>query len=544
MTPQELELERLATLIADDEPVNWRELDPSAQRDNAQTFSGLRELEQLAQGFRRVCIEGSEGQQSHRQSKFRFGQLEALEQIGEGSQGEVWRAYDALLDQCVALKLRKIESGELAHQFLDEARRLARVRHANIVSVYGAATHDGRTGIWSELVTGKSLASVLAEQGPLPVDEVRSIGIDLCHALAVVHRHGLVHGDIKPENVMRDHGGRIVLMDFGATREFIDAPDAAVIGTLNYLAPEVLHGDKPTPTSDVFALGVLLFRLATGEYPRALIDSETSLASDTQDARRKPMHTAALPRDLARGIERALDNDPQRRPASVLAFAAALAPTALPTHRMRNWSFVAITAAVIAAVVFGLVRWRAVPVVTWNAAAGFQRVDTLDTLGVTALADGVALAFGDRLMLKFESNRPAYVYVFNDDGSGQAAVLFPLPGLDPGNPLAANNAHQLPGKSGLTQLSWQVNSSAAREEFVVLAADAPQPELERAIAEWQHAGVLPNVAVRGATQLAPAPSDIEISSASLRALLDRIEPQTAAHLRRWRFVFPHASPPS
>ncbi|QBB71461.1 DUF4384 domain-containing protein [Pseudolysobacter antarcticus] len=541
MTPQELELERLATLIADDEPVNWRELDPSAQRDNAQTFSGLRELEQLAQGFRRVSVAGNERVHNQRPGKFRFGQLEALEQIGEGMQGEVWRAYDALLDQCVALKLRKIESGELAHQFLDEARRLARVRHANIVSVYGAAIHDGRAGIWTELVTGKSLASVLAEQGPLPVDEARAIGIDLCHALAVVHRHGLVHGDIKPENVMRDHGGRIVLMDFGATREFIDAHDATVLGTPNYLAPEVLRGATPTPASDVYALGVLLFRLATGEYPPTLNDTETSLASDTHDAWRKPIQTAGLPRDFARAIERALDHDPLRRPASALAFAAALAPSALPTNRIRHWSFVAVATALIAAVVFGLVRWRAVPVVAWNATAGFQRVDTL---GATALADGVALAFGDRLMLKFESNQPAYVYVFNDDGSGQAAVLFPLPGLDPGNPLAANSAHQLPGKSGLTPLSWQVNSSAAREEFVVLAADAPQPELERAIAEWQHAGALPNVAVRGATQLAPAPNDVEISSASLHALLGRIEPQTAAHLRRWRFVFPHAPSPS
>jgi hypothetical protein len=541
MTPQEIELERLATLIADDEPVNWRELDPSAQRDNAPAFSGLRELEQLAQGFRRVSVAGNERAHHPRQGKFRFGELDALEKIGEGMQGEVWRAYDALLDQCVALKLRKVESGELAHQFLDEARRLARVRHANIVSVYGAAIHAGRAGIWTELVTGQSLASVLAEQGPLPVDEVRVIGIDLCNALAVVHRHGLVHGDIKPENVMRDHGGRIVLMDFGATREFIGAQDSVVLGSPNYLAPEILHGAMSAPASDIYALGVLLFRLATGEYPCALTDSETSQARNAHGASRKPMHTAALPRDFACAIERALDNDPQRRPDSALAFAAALAPPALPANRMRNWSFVAITAALIAAVVFGIVRRPAVPGAVWNATAGFQR---FDTLGVMALADGSALLFGDRLMLKFESNQPAYVYVFNDDGSGQAAVLFPLPGLEPGNPLAANSAHQLPGKSGLTQLSWQVNSSAAREEFVVLAADAPQPELERAIAEWQHAGALPSVTVRGATQLAPASSDVEISSASLRALLDLIEPQTAAHLRRWRFVFPHGASPS
>ena len=539
MTPQELELERLATCIADDEPVNWRELDPGAQRDVAQTLSGLRELEQLAQGFRRVSISGSERHHSKRQGKFRFGQLEALEQIGEGTQGEVWRAYDALLDQCVALKLRKIESGELAHQFLDEARRLARVRHANIVSVYGAATHDGRTGIWTELVTGKSLASVLAEQGPLPVEEVRAIGIDLCHALAVVHRHGLVHGDIKPENVMRDHGGRIVLMDFGATREFIDAPESTVLGTPNYLAPEVLHGGKPTPASDLYALGVLLFRLATGTYPNAALDAEKFSSPQPFGTRKKIGELApGMPVDFSRVIERALDRDPQRRPASALAFAAALAPATRPVNRVRNSSLLALAAILLVAIVFGLIRQQAAPPPIWNAAVGFQRIDAA---GSASLNDGTSLALGDKLMLKFESNQPAYVYVFNDDGSGQAAVLFPLAGLDAANPLSANTAYQLPGKSGATNLSWQVSSGAAREEFIVLAADTPQPELERAIAEWQHAATSADVVSRGATRLAPAPNDMEIASASLRVVLEKIDPKNTSHLRRWRFVFPHAS---
>ena len=539
MTPQELELERLATCIADDEPVNWRELDPGAQRDVAQTLSGLRELEQLAQGFRRVSISGSERHHSKRQGKFRFGQLEALEQIGEGTQGEVWRAYDALLDQCVALKLRKIESGELAHQFLDEARRLARVRHANIVSVYGAATHDGRTGIWTELVTGKSLASVLAEQGPLPVEEVRAIGIDLCHALAVVHRHGLVHGDIKPENVMRDHGGRIVLMDFGATREFIDAPESTVLGTPNYLAPEVLHGGKPTPASDLYALGVLLFRLATGTYPNAALDAEKFSSPQPFGTRKKIGELAPkMPVDFSRVIERALDPDPQRRPASALAFAAALAPAIRPANRVRNSSLLALAAILLVAITFGLIRQQAAPPPIWNAAVGFQRIDAA---GSASLNDGTSLALGDKLMLKFESNQPAYVYVFNDDGSGQAAVLFPLAGLAAANPLSANTAYQLPGKSGATNLSWQVSSGAAREEFIVLAADTPQPELERAIAEWQHAATSADVVSRGATRLAPAPNDMEIASASLRVVLEKIDPKNTSHLRRWRFVFPHAS---
>jgi len=181
--PEQNDLEQLAARIADEQPVDWRELDA----DTA-SVSGLREIEQLAQGFRHLQV-SAVAPKTPTSNRFMFGNLQVLEPIGSGAQGEVWRAYDPLLDLQVALKLRKVESGVLSNQFLEEGRRLARVRQANIVSVYGAAIHGARAGIWSELVRGSPVSELLAEHGVFPGEEVRGIGLDLCHALAAVHRH-------------------------------------------------------------------------------------------------------------------------------------------------------------------------------------------------------------------------------------------------------------------------------------------------------------------------------------------------------------------
>jgi len=412
----------------------------------------------------------------------------------------VWRAYDPLLDLQVALKLRKFDSDSLSHQFLEEARRLARVRQANIVSVYGAAVHEGRAGLWTELVRGSPLSDLLAHHGPFPAAGVRGIGLDLCHALAAVHRHGVVHGDVKAENVMREVSGRIVLMDFGASREFDRADASVVSGTLRYLAPEVLRGGAPSPASDLYALGVLLFHLLSAGYPYAASDLDGLLAAqERKQALRLAALKPGLPADLVRAIETALDVDPARRQASALAFAAALAPKPARSAVTKSWIAMGVVAT-IAAVLAGVFAWRAGSA-TWQAQAEFQRVGPL---GAVALADGTAIAMGDRLVLQFHRNKPAFVYIFDDDGSGSTAVLFPLPGIEPTNPLGAGAAYRLPGRRDGGSLAWTVSSHAEREEFVVVAATAPQPELEQAIALWQRAGGEAS-ASRGTLGLSVAP---------------------------------------
>ena len=522
------DLEQVAARIADEQPVNWRSVDETS---DVASISGLREIEQLAQGFRHMQV-SAVAPKTPRSNAFRFGALQVLEPLGSGAQGEVWRAYDPLLDLQVALKLRKVDSDTLSHQFLDEARRLARVRQANILSVYGAAVHDGRAGLWTELVRGAPLAELLAEHGPFPPEEVRGIGLDLCHALAAVHRHGLVHGDVKAENVMREVSGRIVLMDFGAAREF-EATDARVIsGTVRYLAPEVLRGASPSPASDIYALGVLLFHLLTGKYPYATSKLEELLDLQERKQRARLVDLKpGLPADLVKAVEQALDTDPARRPASALAFAAALAPHPPRGTAHKAWTALGLFAAA-AALLAGVMAWRASGS-NWQAQAEFQRVGAF---GSTALADGAGIALGDRLMLEFRSSKPAYVYIFDDDGSGSAGVLFPLPGVEPANPLAAETSYRLPGRKDGAAVAWTVSSHAAREEFVVIAATSPQPELEKTIADWQRAGG-ESGPTRGTMGLSAAPDETEIASAPLRQILQRVESDNS--LRHWRFVFPH-----
>lgn len=528
--PQERQdLEQLAARIADEQPVDWRELETA----NAGSVSGLREIEQLAQGFRHLQV-SAVAPKTPVSNRFCFGALQVLELLGSGAQGEVWRAYDPLLDMQVALKLRKVESGVLSNQFLDEGRRLARVRQANIVSVYGAAIHGGRAGIWSELVRGAPLSALLAEHGPFPAEEVRGIGLDLCHALAAVHRHGLVHGDVKCENVMREVSGRIVLMDFGAAREFELADPGVVTGTLRYLAPEVLRGEPPSPASDLYALGVLLFYLLCGEFPYAQSELDALLQAQSRGERvRLRTLKPDAPQDLVRAIETVLEVDPARRQPTALALATALAPQAPRAPLRWPWTAGMIGAILLAA---AAVAWRGTAP-TWQAQANFQRVDVH---GSTQLADGSRIAIGDRLALQFQSDQPVYVYVFDDDGSGNTGVLFPLSGVEPANPLAAGTTHRLPGTRDGRALTWQVSSAAEHEEFVVIATTRPHAELERAIAGWQHAGVATG-STRGALNLADAPDATEVASAALRQVLDQLEHDArAGELRHWHYTFPHA----
>jgi tetratricopeptide (TPR) repeat protein len=247
-----------------------------------------------------------------------WGPLELLERIGEGTFGEVFRARDALQRE-VAVKLLRADRGtadRLGEKVLREARILARIRHSNVVLVHNAETHDGRVGFWMELIRGTTLEHLLRAHGTFSAREAAFIGQDLCRALAAVHAAGLVHRDIKAQNVMREEGGRVVLMDFGAGQVVGDSAAAGrITGTPLYLAPEVLDGRDATVRSDIYSLGVLLYHLVTNDYPiraRTLDDLRLAHAEN----RRIRLHDArpdSLPDSLVRVIERATDPTPEKR---------------------------------------------------------------------------------------------------------------------------------------------------------------------------------------------------------------------------------------
>lgn len=537
MTGDDKDLERIAAGIADDAAFDWRalaKLDPQS----TDTGDGLRELSQLANIFRSLQLKPERA--ASVKAQFQFAGLDVIEKLGQGAHGEVWRAYDPMLDQDVALKLKRVDCDELSHQFLAEARRLAKVRQQNVVSVYGAAAQDGRVGLWTELVRGQSLADVLAEQGPLPAEEVAQIGIELCRGLAAVHRHGLTHGDVKAENVLREVSGRVVLADFGTARELdCGTRFEPISGTRHYLAPEMLDGEPSSAATDQYALGVLLYRLLAGQYPYAADDLDAMRSAELAEAR-KPLREArpTLTRAFARAIERALAPDPARRHPGVLAMLVAIENSQRP-QRMNGVHW-ALAGALAAALAVGWYALRPAPP-QLNIDAAFYRDGAH---GRERLVDGATIELGDRLRLELSSNRSTWLYVLNDDGSIAPTVLFPLPGIEPVNPLRHGVRWQLPGKDGMTELSWQVDAEAERETFVVVASTAPLATLEEGVAQWRHAASPDNALVmRGVGRLVPATPEPVRERGSLDALLGRIGCDAApTELRCLRFVFPHKNP--
>lgn len=244
-----------------------------------------------------------------------WGTFQLIERVGKGSFGEVYRAFDTTLQREVALKLilpSALDAEAQAQALLREARAIARVRHPNVVSIYGVDTHQGRVGFWSDFVNGKTLSAIVHADGPFGAKEAALICIDLSKAVGAVHAAGLLHRDIKTGNAMRESGGRILLLDFGLTHEHGTAPH--LMGTALYMAPEVFSGHAASVSSDIYALGILLFHLLTGKYPvegatiPAVISAHESGARQTLlDAR------PDLPDPLARVVETASHPDPAKR---------------------------------------------------------------------------------------------------------------------------------------------------------------------------------------------------------------------------------------
>lgn len=321
----------IAARIADGSAIDWPESEASlAGPLDPAIIEELKAISALAT-LHRAPAEwvGAEGAPAGS----RWGPLTLLGLVGEGRFGQVYRAWDARLQRHVALKLLHASSSATSGsptRAIEEARLLARVRHPNVLTVHGAESLDDQVGIWTEFIEGRTLEAVLAERGPLAAEDVVAIGVDLCRALAAVHDAGLLHRDVKAQNVMRETGGRIVLMDFGTGHDVELVPTSAgdLSGTPLYLAPELFTGGRPTVASDVYALAVLLFHLLTGEYPvpgRTLEDVRTGHRQGS--AARLRGARPDLPGALVEAIERGLAADPSQRFESAGAFEAALRRT-------------------------------------------------------------------------------------------------------------------------------------------------------------------------------------------------------------------------
>ena len=285
----------------------------------------------------------------------RLGNYDIVAALGAGGMGEVYRARDLRLGREVALKVLPAEvasdAGRLA-RLEREAQMVASLSHPGIVTLFSVEDEDGTRFLTMELVEGQSLARHVTPGG-LPVARVVELGIALADALAAAHEKGVVHRDLKPANVMLTREGRVKVLDFGLAKlaapdsgvhathaATLDAPLSAaghVVGTVPYMAPEQLRGEAADGRTDLFALGVVLYELATGRRPfegatagvissGILRDAPAPLASARED----------VPADLDRIVARCLEKEPRARFQTALDVASELRRVRRPATPPRS----------------------------------------------------------------------------------------------------------------------------------------------------------------------------------------------------------------
>lgn len=260
-----------------------------------------------------------------------FGPYRVDARLGEGGMGEVFRAFDTRLNRPIAIKImRRTGDGDLSiERFLREARAASALNHPNIVVIHEVGeTAEGEHFIVQELIEGRTLRSMLAPGEPrVPLATLVEVGSQTARALAAAHAAGLMHRDVKPENLMLRPDGFVKVLDFGLARTTDTATSAdantthlatapgMLVGTPAYMAPEQATGGDMGPPIDVFALGVVLYEIATGRRPFTGATPFAVIASIISDQPPRPSHlNPAIPRALDDLLMQMLDKDPARRP--------------------------------------------------------------------------------------------------------------------------------------------------------------------------------------------------------------------------------------
>ncbi|MEX2138167.1 MAG: protein kinase [Pirellulales bacterium] len=249
-----------------------------------------------------------------------------LERLGAGGMGEVYKARDVLLERDVALKVLSAEYAKdrrRLQRFQREARVASGLNHPHIGAIHDVGEHEGRPFLVMELIQGQTLRQLIAAR--LTIAQVAALAVQAAGALAAAHAAGIVHGDIKPENIMVRSDGYVKLVDFGLARLLptaifsdnasVDMPPGAILGTLRYMSPEQLRGGAVDSASDVFSFGIVLYELATGchplpGHPSPSVFETIASASISLDSQLN----AQLPVDLRSLIDRMLASDPRLRP--------------------------------------------------------------------------------------------------------------------------------------------------------------------------------------------------------------------------------------
>jgi serine/threonine-protein kinase len=347
-------IDEVTDAILDGTDIDWSRVESAGEAFDVELDAQLKTLAGV-----KFLGRAAEAERSN--AGFSWGHLQVFEPVGRGAYGEVFRAWDTRLDREVALKLMPdADPSDVSRtSVIEEGRLLARVRHPNVVTIHGAERISGRIGLWMEFIKGRTLEQLIRDGKQFGASEVAKIGLDLSRAVSAVHAAGLLHRDIKAQNVMvANDDGRLVLMDFGTGRELEAISESNVAGTPLYLAPEVLSGGAATARSDVYSIGVVMYRLLTGAYPVEARDlaelrriHATRMRGDLRSAR------PDLPKRLARIVERACHPAADQRYDRAAFLAEALAELeGMPAPIRRAYA----TAAAVAVVAIGVIGWQLV----------------------------------------------------------------------------------------------------------------------------------------------------------------------------------------
>jgi serine/threonine-protein kinase len=270
-----------------------------------------------------------------------IGAYRILELVGSGGMADVFLAVHTQIGRHVALKKLNptyTQDSGIVRRFFDEARVVNQIHHPNIIEITDFITHDDGYFYVMELLEGPTLEDILRGKGLLPVERVVRIALQLCEAIAAVHQAGVVHRDLKPANVMLiEHGDEtdfVKLLDFGVAklREPLSGQslgltvEGSALGTPGYMAPEQLLHNRVDERSDIYALGVILYRMITGRVPYVAENPLQLLVKQANEPpkRIKSQEAARVPRDLVDMTMRSLNRDPERRPQAVAQMVATL----------------------------------------------------------------------------------------------------------------------------------------------------------------------------------------------------------------------------
>ena len=373
----------------------------------------------------------------------RIGPYEVKSLLGAGGMGQVWRAHDTRLQRDVALKALPAETlgDETARaRLVREARLASQLNHPHICTIYEVGETDGQTFVAMELVEGQALSARLTE-GPLPVEQVLSYGQQMADALAHAHSRGVVHRDFKSLNVMVTPEGQVKVLDFGLAKRLTgeELADATTVqrhsltepgtlaGTLAYMAPEQLRGQPADARSDIWALGVVLYELVSGQRP---FQGQTGFElSSAILSRPLPPLPSSVPGPLAGVIDRCLARDPGERyqqgteaRAALEAVASGQAGTAWRVEIRRRRGLLLGSAAsalallVIAAVLLGLnvggLRSRLADALGVQARVIRLAVRPFDNLSGDAEQEHLADGFTQEMTTQLGRLHPARLEVF------------------------------------------------------------------------------------------------------------------------------------